>query len=193
VVLLIAVAFLYYLHFKKSEPTTEKMGTPAIAPVKYSGNGMIAYVNSDSLFDNYEFYKSKKSEIDADRARIKNQLKSQSEKLQSDFEAYQKQAMSMTDQQRAEKENELGMRQQQMMHDKDELLSKLDEKREKAMDELYSKLEDYLKKHNTGKNYSYILAYAKGGGILFANDSLDITNEVVSGLNKDFMGDGVKK
>jgi outer membrane protein len=51
---------------------------------------------------------------------------------------------------------------------------------------LYAKLSSYLKEYNKGKNYTFILGYQKGGGILFANDSLDITREVLDGLNKEF-------
>jgi outer membrane protein len=185
VILLIAVAVLYYLHFKGA-PQTEVSGEKIKAPVHVSGAGVIAFVNSDTLFDEYEFYKDQKAAIETEKTKIKNELKAQSDRLQNEVEAYQKAAMGMTEKERAEKEYQLGMKQQAMMQHKEELLNALDEKREQASDTLYTKLNNYLKKHNNKNNYSYILGYSKGGGILFANDSLEITKEVLDGLNKEY-------
>jgi outer membrane protein len=44
---------------------------------------------------------------------------------------------------------------------------------------------EFLKHHKT-KSYNFVLGYQKGGGILYANDSLDITREVVVGLNNEY-------
>jgi hypothetical protein len=42
-----------------------------------------------------------------------------------------------------------------------------------------------LRKKYANTNYAYILGYSPGSGILFAHDSLDITPEVVQGLNAE--------
>ena len=72
------------------------------------------------------------------------------------------------------------------MKKKDNMLDAFDEEQAKFNESLYSKLSSYLKEYNKGKNYTFILGYQKGGGILFANDSLDITAQVLSGLNKQY-------
>ena len=154
-----------------------------ILPIQNAG---IVFVNSDSLLDQYEFFKNAKTQLEASQSRIKSELKTQGEQLQKDAELYQQQAVGMTDAQRSKKEEELGMRQQQLMQRKEELLNKLDEEQSKSSEELYIKLNQYLTKYNKGKNYQFVLGFQKGGGILFANDSLNITKEVVAGLNKEY-------
>ena len=183
VVLLIAVAYLYVLHFKdhKSDDssilsTVSSLGAP---------HGGILYVNSDSLLDEYEYYKNKKSEIAANQDKIRNELKSESDKLQGEVERYQQEASTMTDAQRAQKEEQLSLKQQQLMQRKEELVSRLEDQRDKSSEELYTRLNDYLKR-NKIKNCNYVLGFQKGGGILFANDSLNITRQVVEGLNKEY-------
>ncbi len=52
-------------------------------------------------------------------------------------------------------------------------------------DEILSRLSTFLKKYNKAINYSYVLAYGKESPVLFANDSLDITNVVLKGLNAE--------
>jgi outer membrane protein len=185
-ILIVAVAILYYLHFKgkDSVPVVENEQPKIILPVQNSG---IVYINSDSLLEEYEFYKNAKSQLEASQGRIRAELKNQGERLQQEAELYQQQAIGMTDMQRAKKEEELTMKQQQLMQRKEELLSQLDEDQNKSSEELYSKLNQYLIKYNKGKNYQYVLGFQKGGGILFANDSLNITREVLVGLNKEYV------
>lgn len=182
IILFIAVAILYYLHFKEPKRTDEPAGSPL--PAVHVSNADIVYVNSDSLLDQYDFYKSEKSQFETAQTRIKGELKSQSEKLQQEIEAYQQQGASMTDAQRAKKEEELTMKQQQLMQRKEELVAKLDEDQSKSSEQLYAKLNEYLRKHNN--KYHFVLGFQKGGGILFANDSLNITKEVIEGLNREY-------
>ena len=106
--------------------------------------------------------------------------------MQGEVELYQQQAIGMTDAERAKKEEQLTMKQQQIMQKKEEMLDKLDADQSKSSEELYSRLNKYLKKLNTGRNYNFVLGFQKGGGILFANDSLNITKDVVEGLNKEY-------
>jgi len=183
--LAIAVVVLFILHFKQpsAEPgkTTLSVSAPAI-PV--SSN--IVYVNSDSLLEGYTFYKAKKAEFESKEAQIKNHLQAESERLQKDAADYQDRAATMTDGERAKKEEELMMRQQSLMKKKDDLLGAFDEEQSKFNEDLFAKLSAYLKSYNKEKNYTFILGYQKGGGILYANDSLDITREVLEGLNKDY-------
>jgi outer membrane protein len=184
IILIIAVAILYYLHFKSPKTNQpEEVRQSAFIPVAGSG---IVYVNSDSLLNEYKFYKSEKNQFESAQNQIKNELKTQGEKLQDDVELYQKQAVGMTDMEKAQKEEQLSRRQQQLMQRKEELLSKLDQDQSKSSEELYNRLNRYLRKYNQGKNYNFVLGYQKGGGILFANDSLNITKDVVEGLNREY-------
>ena len=72
------------------------------------------------------------------------------------------------------------------MQKKDDLLAKLDDEQSKTNEDLYSKLTAFMKEYNKDKNYSFILGFQRGGGILFANDSLNITKEIVHGLNQAY-------
>ena len=177
VILVAAVAVLYYLHFSnKPEP-------PLQNKVVNMSNINIAYVNSDSLLDNYLYFKNKKTELEEKQSRIKNELKNESAKLQSEVEDYQQKAATMNEQERRKLEEQLTMKQQNLMQKKDDLVSKLDDEQNKTNEGLYNKLTSYMKEYNQDKNYSFILGFQRGGGILFANDSLNITKDIVQGLN----------
>ncbi len=178
VVLLVAVAVLYYLNFKTPKQETATM------PVHVAPSSIV-YVNTDSLLDNYSFFKAKKVEFDKKSEQIKSDLSGESERLQKEAADYQEKARTMTAEERAHKEEELMTRQQKLMKRKDQLLGALEDEQAKFHDRLYEKLFDFFKQYNKGKNYSYVLGYSRGGGILFANDSLDVTKKALEGLNKE--------
>ena len=182
-ILALAIIVLYYLHFNSpsAETTTSAGSGASLAPAASN----IVYVNSDSLLENYSFYKNKKAEFESKETQIKNHLQAESERLQKDAADYQDRAAMMTENDRAKKEEELMQRQQSLMKKKDDMLGAFEEEQSKFSESLYSKLSAYLKEYNKGKNYTFILGYQKGGGILFANDSLDITGQVLEGLNKE--------
>lgn len=186
VILIIAVAALYYLHFKENRTIISPVERQNQSFIPLPSTGIV-YVNSDSLLDQYAFYKNERSKFEASQNRIKNELKTQGEILQGEVELYQKQAIGMTDMERAKKEEQLTIKQQQIMQRKEELLNKLDEEQGKSSEELYVRLNQYLKKFNKSRNYNFVLGFQKGGGILFANDSLNITRDVVDGLNKEYL------
>ena len=185
VILTIAVAILFYLHFKGNSAGTPTEGSTAPVALPVTAKGIV-YINSDTLLDNIKYYQDMKNDFEAEQNRVKGELKAESDKLQADAATYQKQAIGMTDMERQQTEGNLGMRQQQLMEKKDNLLSKLDEKQGKASEELYAHISNYLHEFNKGKNYQFVLGYQKGGGILFANDSLDITKQIIEGLNKQY-------
>ncbi|MFN8143648.1 MAG: OmpH family outer membrane protein [Bacteroidia bacterium] len=186
-ILLIAVGILYYLHFSNGSEKSSESGTvQEIAKVLPSVPGGIVYVNSDSLLDNYTYFKKKKEELEAKQERIKNELTSESDRLQKDAADYQEKAAGMTDLQRQQTEEQLMARQQKLMDKKDQMLGQLEEEKSKSSEELYLKVSSFIRSLNVNNKYNFVLGYSKGGGILFANDSLDITGKVLEGLNKEY-------
>ena len=49
-------------------------------------------------------------------------------------------------------------------------------------------LKDYIKEYNKSGNYNYVLAYSEGplSPVLLANESLDITKDILEGINAQY-------
>ena len=92
----------------------------------------------------------------------------------------------MTADQRAKIEENLMRKEQELRAFGENAANKLQEEQVKFNEKLFDKVSDYLKEHTKGKNYKIVMNYTKGTGILYANDSLDITNEVLEGLNAQY-------
>jgi outer membrane protein len=56
----------------------------------------------------------------------------------------------------------------------------------KKTEEFYGNIFEYIKSYNKENGYEFVLGYSKGGGILFADASLDVTKKIVEGLNKEY-------
>jgi outer membrane protein len=194
-VLIVAVAILYYLHFSAPQSTSPAVQaieiqadsvseTLALPDIKPTLN--VAYINYDSLLANYDFYKTGIKNLENQFKKKQNELLSKQKKLEDDFIKYQQMAPTLTEGHRATKEQQLMSDEQELMKLKDKLEVELSNQQVKFSKDLMAKLDDHLKVLSKEKNYSYIFTYTKGGPsmMVFGNDSLEITKEVIKGLNK---------
>lgn len=195
IVLAVAVAVLYYLHFADKVATSTSVATtdttliklPEVTPGILKKSKTV-FVNTDSLLENYTFYKKSKAGLEARKNRIEGQIEAQ----QRDFE---KQAMAFQD--KASKglitnEEEGRNMEAKLMKQRDDILAyrdrettKLIEEEKKIDEKLYNLIHNYVKRYCAKTNYQYVLGYSRGSGILYASDSLDITADVLEGLNKE--------
>jgi len=181
-ILLLAVAHLYYLNFSK-KGTSE----PAAILAPGSGGGVkIAYVNADTLDSNYEWLKEQKKALEQRVMNAQKNMGAKKEALMKDLAAFQQKYESGTvPPAQLEKEYAaLNERQRKLAEEEERLGKQLSEEQHKAMNELMANVEANLKSLQSQIGYDYILSYSKGGGqVLLANDSLDITAQVLKLLN----------
>ena len=183
-ILLLAVAYLYYVQFSKKAGSEH--AAAIIAPVSAGGGVRIAYVNVDTLDQKYEWLKQQRAAMEQRLDNIRKSLGGKKDALMKDMAAFQKKYESGTVPP-AELEKEysaLTQRQQKLSEEENRLSNQLAEEQQKTNNELMAKLEAQLKSLQSQIGYDYILSYSKGGGqVLLANDSLDITVQVLELLN----------
>jgi len=58
---------------------------------------------------------------------------------------------------------------------------------------LYNKIADFLKTYTKAKGYKMVLTYSKtNASMLYGDESLDVTKDVVAGLNDEYAKAGGK-
>ncbi len=179
VVLAIAVAVLYYFHFKSPNADAK----PSAMNLK---DMHIAYINTDTLLEHYDFFVKTKNELKAEEENNSNSLNAQAAALQKEYEDAQDKVSSMTASQAQSTQENLQRKQQNLMQRKEELQDAYGKKLQDMNDKLANQIHDYLKNYNKEKNFDYILGYQKGSGILFAKDELDVTPDVLKGMNEAY-------
>ena len=162
---------------------TKTEGTAAKPAVTVDANkDKIVFVDSDSLLNQYEYFKVLKTKMEAKGKAADADLKAKGQAFQRDMQQYQSQANGMTAEQRAATEERLGRKQQELQAYQQNAGAAFQNEQAKEQEALYNKVADYLKGYAKEKGYKMVLKYQKGmGDILFADESLDVTKEVIKG------------
>ena len=185
IVLAVAVVVLYILHFtsKPQGPVFVNASDSTLMAMPSQGS---AFVNGDSLLENYDYFKNAKKDFEAKTLRTEKEIEAKRSVLELEFTNYQKMASSMSPEQRARTEESLMRKEQDLRLFSENAAAKLQEDQNKFNEQLFDKVSKYLKEHTKEKSYKIVFNFTKGSGILYANDSLDITEEVLEGLNKQY-------
>lgn len=149
----------------------------------------VAYISMDSLMMKFDMAIELMAEMEAKMKKAEGQIKSRGSKLERDVADYQEKASKglLTRSQMAETEESLGKQQQQLMQLNERLTGELAEEESVMNNRIYHFIMDYLKEFNADYKYSMILSTSAGGPILHADPSLDITQEILEGLNARYI------
>lgn len=203
-ILTAAVGYLYYQHFSGNKngdsngSASTSADTAAVhIPVQAKDikASKIVYVNADTLFSKYEYVKDLRKEAEGKQARLENAYKDKMQKLQLDYTELQQKASSgaLSSDQAKSAEEDMMKRKAELDGMEKQLGDLANETAEKNL-LLQDKVNKFLKEYNRNGNYNFILAFTNAGGsVLFGNDSLDITREVLDGLNLQYKAEKVKK
>lgn len=198
IVLVIAVGILYYLHFTQcnnncqtADAVTDSTTTskPVILAPKDIKASKSVFVNLDVLNEKYEFIKDLSASAQTEQRALESKYQAKGQKLQEDYNAFQLKA-----QQGLLSENQINAEQEAFEKRKSELdqlemqSQNLMEKIQQRNEEANQNLRDYIKEYNKNSNYNYVFAYSNSplSQVLLADDSLDITEEILDGLNNQY-------
>ncbi|MDR6809421.1 outer membrane protein [Dyadobacter sp. BE34] len=185
VVLSLAVAVLFFLHFSSKSSDAGAAADGAVVEGRRT-----VYVQVDSLLKNYDFFKDTRKELENKNFQLENELTTKGRSLQNEVAFFQQRAATMTPEQARSTEAQLMKKQQDLVAYRDQSAQALGQEEAKKNEELYKNIRSYIDKYNKENGYEYVLGYSLGGGILFANPSLDVTQKIIDGLNKEYKNSG---
>ncbi len=177
VILLVAVAFLYYLHF--SAPKNQK----AVGSFN-SKDLKVMYLNSDTVLKYYDYFKVNRDRLESKGKRLDQELKSRAQGLQNEIESYQRNASNLTMGQARTVEEDLGKKRQNLQMYQESLSQEMISDQDRMMKDLYERVTSYLKKYGQERSLQVVLKFDASSDLLFAQDSLDISKDVIKGLNE---------
>lgn len=189
IVLTLAVAVLFFLHFSGNSGGD----SGAVADGAVVAGRKTVYVQVDSLLKNYDFFKETKKELENKNFQLENDLNQKGRSLQNEVQFFQQRAQTMTPEQARSTEAQLMKKQQDLVAYRDQAAQSLAQEEAQKNELLYKNIRAYIEKYNKENGYEYVLGYSLGGGILFANPSLDVTKKIIDGLNKEHKESGAAK
>jgi outer membrane protein len=187
-VLLIAVAVLYVLHFTSHNRKTGSSGSAPGTVADVKGSLKIAFVNIDSLISNYSLFKDNNIKLAGKQKQMEAELKDKTDKFQKNYTDFQYKVNKglVTTAEAQELQKNLGDEQQNLVKLRDQLSQEFGEQQQVMNRQMMNEIETYLKDYTKDHPYHYIFSYAFGQGLLYGNDSLDITKEVLVNLNEKY-------
>lgn len=191
------------------ETTTPNAATPAATTAASPTNKplSVAYVNLDTLVNQYEYVKDLKASLEAEGKRAQSSLEGKAKSLQAKVIAYQKSVqaaqqnaentprveLERLQKEFAETERKLGAEEQEIGMQRQTAATGLAQKEGELMKKLKEKLDSTLKRLATEKGYDYILAEGNGGSVLYGNKGMNVTQDVLAAMNAEYATEKSKK
>lgn len=182
-VLLVAVAVLFYLQFAKPGASNADANTVATGDVK------LAFINSDSVMKHYDYFKVNRERLEDKAKKMDNDFRSRAQALQNEFNNYQRNLSNLTIGQAKAIEQDLANKEQNLQVYRQSLAQDLSNEQAKMNDELYTKVTGFLKSYGQEKGLSVVLKFDQTSDVLYAGESIDITKEVIAGLNSAYQAE----
>lgn len=184
IVLFVAVAVLYVLHFTGSNDTDGiKVNKAAVA----STEGLkIAYIKADSVILNYTLSQdlhdefTKKQEAYTSEYGIKRQT---FEKEAAAFQEKLQRGGFLTEQRAVQERDRLLGKEQEIAKLDQELSTKLAQIQQENQKQILDNMMDYLERYNEVAGYDYIF---NGANVLVGEEAYNITADVLEALNKEY-------
>lgn len=188
VVSILGVGFL--LIWQLSSPVDNKeVKDEALEEKTLTGN--IAYVEIDTIILNFDMYFDLRDELMSKQQSSENELNTKGRQYESGARDYEDKVRKglVTRATAAQMEQELLQQQQDLLNLRNELESQLMEEEQVMNRKILNYIYDYLEEFSLDHDYDYILAKSFGSPLMYADDALDITDEVLKGVNYKYNKD----
>lgn len=146
----------------------------------------IAYIHTDSVINNYAYFVERSAEIAEKGKKYEGELSSRAKGFEQEVANFQQSASTMTMNQARAKEEELVTKERNLMSYRDNIMQELSADENKLYNDVYDRIQEYLKEYAAENDLEMILSYTRGGGVWYAREALDITKSVADGLNKSY-------
>jgi len=141
------------------------------------------------VLKHYEFVKVNMEKLEAKGKKLDQDLQNRAQSLQNDINAYQQNYGNMTIGQAKAVEEDLGKKRQNLELYQRGLEQEIMNEQSGMTEELYKKITAYLKDYATQNQLQVVLKYNPGSDLLYGGSSIDITNDVITGLNEIYKQD----
>lgn len=162
-----------------------------IAFVSYSfffKSNNIVYVDSNKLVNGYQGMIEARKAYQQKATSWKANVDTLASEVQQQIFTYEKEAPKMTAKERALSQELIRTKQKQLAEYQQALNTQAQQEDSKMTSDVLTQVNAYLKKYGEQKGFTIILAATEYGNLAYANEALDITTEVLEGLNKEYAG-----
>jgi outer membrane protein len=184
----IAVILLFVLYFTDNSTGESVQNNDPINSTIAESGMTVAYFKIDSVLANWELYFAQQEELTSKQMEMETDFESKSQGFMKRVEdaQYKIQRGLVTRAETEQLQQQLAAEEQNLMGLQQNYAAQLQEEGVVRNRQMIDKIEQYLKKYNENKGYSYIFSYSFGGNLLYGNEAFDITTDVIEGINEEY-------
>ncbi len=145
-----------------------------------------AYVDTSELMKEYTEAKDLEAKYKAQSAEKGRQLEAEINRFKQDAANFQSQAQANGQEWAQKKAAELQKREQQLGYAQQALAQQLQQESGAEMDTLVTGVKKFIKDYGKKNGYTYIYGTGDVASILYAEDKLDITKDIIKALNDKY-------
>ncbi|MGB0523977.1 MAG: OmpH family outer membrane protein [Flammeovirgaceae bacterium] len=169
--------------------TISTVTTAAIFFFFLNSHPKLAYVDSQKLLANYEGMQQAQKAFQAKAVAWQANVDTLGKALQVKLAHHEKNLTTMTKREKQLSVELLKTKKQQLQQYQQAVGQKAQEEEQKAMQAVLEEVNAFLEAYGKEQGYQVILAATQAGNIAYADESIDITDEVVEKLNQAFRGE----
>lgn len=185
-VMFVAIVVLYILHFTGNHDSL--VNEDATKPINTEGGVSVAYINTDTLMAKYQYALDLQKELEQYQSSKEASYKEQMSRFESDYNNYLKNGADMTLSQQKSTEAELKKRMEKLQTLEGEYAAQIQKKTFEESEKMTKAVYNYIRDYNE-KNSKFDIILSKSfnnSPVLYGNPGMDITDEIVKGLNEDY-------
>ena len=189
IVLALAVVALFVLHFtSKSGKSTVASNGKTETSTELSANFTAAWVNVDTVLNSYDMYFDMRKELEVNSRKLEAELNAKSRTFEKEAMDFQDKVQKglVTRSEAQQLQTTLANKEQELYRLREEMRMQLAEEEQVKLRKIQNSITEFLKEYNEDKGYHIILSSTFGGPMLYGHPALDITNDVVKGLNTKY-------
>ena len=182
-IIIIAAAALA-IGFSGCNGNNSKQNPDATAPMVTEGGLKVAYIDTDTLLAKYQYAIDLEQQLKDYTEQQRRYGQQQVDAFQKDYNNYLQTGSTMTLTQQQAKETELKARAEKMQTLEQELMAKIAEKQAAETAKVMNAIYAFVREYNAA-NQQFDLVLTKQA-TLYVNPAMDITQEIVDGLNEEY-------
>jgi outer membrane protein len=187
-ILALGLIILYFLHFKGETTTGKKNNVAAKDSLGTSVSmGPIAYFEMDSIEQHYLYIKDVQAKLKTKEQAISGELEGMRKGYMGRVQQLQSKAPTMSQSEGEAAQAEITQMERNLQQKEARMAQDLQEQQFKLMQDINKKIETYLADYNKNRGFSYIFSRQAGDFIYFRDTVMNITSDLVKGLNEDYV------
>ena len=181
---LLAAGAVVFSSCKENKEEAQTQGEkPAIE------KGSIVYFNLDRVLDEYDMANEKRSEGETKIASIEKEVMRRQKSLEDAAKDFQNKINKglMTTAAANEKSRKLQQQEQAYNQFAQQKQQEIMEEQQVMMNQLADAIKTFMESYNEEKGYAMILSNTAGVPVIVGDPALDITDDVIAGLNAEYI------